>query len=78
MKNLWKVTFDAKYTGIGELMPEVVKVIANGDGLLAVRKARRQVIGKTFEDGPYGGEWYTRKCRFVKLVGLERLHSIDE
>lgn len=77
MKNLWKVRFDAKYTGLSSLQEEVVKVVANGDGLLAVRKARRRVIGKTFEDGPIGGKWVTRKCRWVKLTGLELLHEID-
>ena len=77
MKNLWKVSFEAKYTGLGELMSEEVKVVANGDGLLAVKKARRQVIGKTFEDGPINGKWFTRKCRWVKLSGLELLHEID-
>ena len=72
MKNLWKVEFDAKYTGVGDLMPESVKVVANGDGLTAVAKARRQVLGSTFwEDGNL------RRCRYVKLTGLELLHTID-
>jgi hypothetical protein len=77
MKNLWKVTFDAKYTGIGDLQPEEVKVVANGDGMSAVAKARNQVIGSTFEDGPIDGKWITRRCRWVKLTGLELLHGID-
>jgi hypothetical protein len=77
MKNLWEVTFKAKYTGLGDLQDEMVRVVANGDGLRAVAKARRQVIGKTFEDGPIDGYWYTRKCRWVKLTGLELLHKID-
>jgi hypothetical protein len=77
VKNLWKVTFQAKYTGLGDLQEEEVKVIANGDGMRAVQKARRQVIGKTFEDGPFGNAWITRKCRWVKLSGLELLHEID-
>ena len=77
MKNLWEVKFNTKYTGLGDLQEETVKVVANGDGLLAVRKARRQLIGKTFEDGPVYGKWVTRKCRWVRLTGLELLHEID-
>lgn len=77
MKNLWEVKFQAKYTGLGDLQPETVKVVANDDGLQAVAKARRQVVGSTFEDGPINGEWVTRRCRWVKLSGLELLHEID-
>jgi hypothetical protein len=77
MKNLWHVTFDAKYTGLGDLIREEVKVVENDDGLRAVAKARRQIVGSTFEDGPVGSKWVTRKCRWVKLTGLELLHSID-
>lgn len=77
MKNVWKVEFEAKYTGISGLQPETVKVIANGDGLAAVKKARRRLVGTTFEDGPINGKWITRKCLWVKLSGLELLHEID-
>jgi hypothetical protein len=78
MKHLWKVTFDAKYTGLRELQEESVKIVANGDGMKAVNKARRRIVGSTFDDGPFsGGQWITRKCRFVKLTGLEMLSKID-
>jgi hypothetical protein len=79
MKNLWKVTFDAKYTGLGDLQAEELTVVANGDGMKAVEKARRQLVGSTFEDGPLGatGNYVTRRCRWVKLSGLELLHEID-
>ena len=79
MKNLWKVTFDAKYTGRHSPMEETVKVVANGDGMTAVAKARKQVIGMTFEDGPMGPQkrYVTRRCRYVKLQGLEKLAEID-
>jgi len=61
------------------LQREQLKVVANGDGLQAVAKAQRQVVGGTVEDGPIGqsGKWVTRRCRWVKLVGLELLHEID-
>jgi hypothetical protein len=77
MKNLWKVTFDAKYSGLGDMMEESVKVVANGDGMKAVNKARRAVIGKEIDDNVAGVGWVTRRCRYVKLIGLELLHSID-
>lgn len=80
MKNLWRVEFGAKYTGLSDLQEEIVTVVANGDGLTAVAKAKRMVIGKKFEDGPFGigrNRWITRRCRFVKLRKLELLHSID-
>lgn len=76
MKNLWKVTFDAKYTGLGSPVEEVVKVIADSDGLTAVTKARRQIVGSKFTEYPKGFP-VERKCRYVKLTGLELLHKID-
>ena len=72
MKNLWQVEFDVKYTGVGDLQAEKVKVVANGDGLKAVAKARRKIIGSGFWDMAV-----YRKARWVKLTGLELLHSID-
>jgi hypothetical protein len=64
VKHLWKVMFDAKYTGLGDMIEETVHVVANGDGEIAVRKARRLLVGK-------------RRCRYVKLVGLEQVREID-
>lgn len=77
MKNVWKVDFEAKYTGLGAYQPESVKVLANGDGEEAIRKAKSRVVGSTFEDGPIGGKFVKRKCRWVRLVGLKLLESID-
>ena len=72
MKNVWKVKFDAKYTGCGELMPESRIVVSNGDGESAIKKAKKLVIGTSFyNDG--------KKCRCVwaKLYGLKKLDSLD-
>jgi len=80
MKNLWKVTFDAKYTGLGDYQEQELIVTANGDGMAAVRKARRMLVGSTFEDGPFTNEkvrWITRRCRYVKLRGLELISEIN-
>lgn len=80
MTNLWRVEFGAKYTGLSELQEEIVTVVVNGDGLMAVAKAKRKLIGKKFDDGPYGparDKWITRRVRFVKLRRLELLHAID-
>jgi hypothetical protein len=80
MKNLWKVTFDVKYTNVRSLMDETVRVIANGDGMSAVKKAKRTLVGTSFEDGPFGkdrNKWVTCKYRYAKLTGLELLEKID-
>ena len=83
MKNLWKVTFDVKYTNVGDFMDETVRVVANGDGMTAVRKAKLALVGTSFEDGPRGkhkdgsDKWVTCKYRYAKLTGLELLEKID-
>jgi hypothetical protein len=77
VKHLYKVTFDAKYTGIGDLQEETVNVVGNGDGLKAIEKAKRQVVGRKFDDRQPWGAYVTRKCVWVKVIGLEQLHEID-
>lgn len=80
MKNLWKVEFDAKYTNCGALLDETLTVVANGDGMTAVRIARNRVIGRTFTDTRGSREnprYVLCRCRYVKLTGLTKLHEID-
>ena len=74
MNHLYKVEFEAKYTGFGEWMPdEIVHVIGNGDGLKAITKASKVVMKKEFtdEDGT------VHKVTSVRVIGLEQLQQID-
>jgi hypothetical protein len=79
MKNLWKVTFDVRYTNVRDFMNETVRVVANGDGMTAVRKAKRTIAGTSFEDGPRGKseKYVTCKYRYARLTGLELIEKID-
>ena len=72
MKNLWKVTFDVKYTHCKEPLDEEVKVVANGDGMSAINKAKRKFIGSSFS-----GATHVHRCVWVKLKGLELIAEID-
>jgi hypothetical protein len=43
-------------------------------------KAKRTLIGTSFEDGPFGkdrNKWVTCKYRYAKLTGLELIEKID-
>lgn len=80
MKNIWKVTFDVKYTHCGSCHEETLNVVANGDGMSAVRKAKASLRGMSFEDGPYGrnrDKWVTCKYRWARLTGLELVAKVD-
>jgi hypothetical protein len=77
MRHTWKVSFEAKFTHIGDLMPEHRVVVANGDGQRAIDKARRLVVGSHLESQTILGRWVTPRCRWAKVVGLEMLDSID-
>jgi hypothetical protein len=76
MKNLWKVTFDAKYSGVSDMMPESANVICNGDGLKAIAKAKSIVMRRSWEDDEHGCR--IRRVTDAKVVELEILQHIDE
>ena len=76
MKNLWKVDLEVKWSGVGDLLDETRKVVANGDGMKAIEKARKSIIGSTFEDVE-DDKPVTRKALYAKVTGLELLHQID-
>jgi len=74
MNHLYKVEFEVKYTGIGEWIGDTeVHVIANGDGMKAIAKARRVALKEEFTDG----DGSLRKATKVRVVGLEQLQEID-
>jgi len=74
MKHLYKVTFDIKYTGIGEWIEgEPIHVAANGDGMKAIAKAAKLARHHQFTDG----DGSKRRVTAVRVVGLEQLQEID-
>ena len=74
MNHLYKVEFEIKYTGIGEWIgDEVVNVIANGDGMKAIRKAHKVALKKEFTDG----DGSIRRATNARVIGLEQLQKID-
>jgi hypothetical protein len=74
MKNLWRVDFDVKYTGIGEWMSDnAVHVVGNGDGLKVIAKARKIVLRHEFED-----DGIIRRAINARVVALERQQEVNE
>jgi hypothetical protein len=74
MNHLYKVEFEVKYSGISEWIgDETVHVIANGDGMKAIAKARKIALKKEFIDGDGSERWATN----VRVVGLKQLQQID-
>jgi hypothetical protein len=73
MTKLWRVDFDSKYTHIKEWLDDYITVTAP-DGDAAIRKARRILIGKTFDDGERA---IVCKCITLKVSGLKLLGTAD-
>jgi hypothetical protein len=79
MKHLWKVEFEVKFTGYGEWMgDETFTVMADGDGLNAVAKARKLAMKRSFEDtNKSETKDIVRRAVNCRLVGLKRLDEIQ-
>ena len=74
MNHLWEVEFETKYTGIGEWIgDEKINVVANGDGLKAIAKARKIAMRKEFTDG----DGSLRRATNARVVGLKQVSEID-
>ncbi len=70
----YRVTFSEKYTGIGEWIDgDALVVVANGDGQKAINKARKLALRQQFQDG----DGSMRRCKAVRVIGLEQLSEID-
>jgi hypothetical protein len=75
MKHTYKVTFNEKFSGIGEWIDgDPIVVVANSDGQKAIRKARKLALRRMFMDG-YGT---VRRCKDARVIGLEQMYEIDE
>jgi hypothetical protein len=58
---------------VNGLATRKVHVIANGDGLKAISKARKVAMKEEFTDG----DGTLRRAVNVRVVGLEQLNEID-
>lgn len=67
MKRIYKVSYEQKFTGIGEWMPDHKNVLANGDATNAIRIAKRSALKEGFDDEK--GVW--RRCTKFRFTEIE-------
>lgn len=68
LRRIYEVTYTVKYAGVGTPVKESMSVLANGDGMHAIAKAKRKALK---DDKLYKG----RVFRLLELKILAEAHA---